>query len=174
MFIFLYAGTFQHIPKSSSYIKIIGSRSRSQKQEVWLSCSGSIFRILCVLFAGGLPSTERQSFFLAGFAQIPRGPGRPVEFLTLNPPCLPTRLLGTDNDNDNVEESWILTNVGRQQPDGGQLSEPDGNVTRSLVDIVYQRSVGAVRQQEPYHLQMTLTGRFVTHTHTHTHAQLYQ
>ena len=65
------------------------------------------------------------------------------------------------------KEDWILTNVGREKLDGGQLSEPDGNVARRLVGTVHQRSVGAVRQQEPYHVQMTLTGRFGTHTNRH-------
>ena len=39
--------------RSSSYIKVIGSRSRSQEQEV----------CLCVVLAGGLLSTERRSCY---------------------------------------------------------------------------------------------------------------
>ena len=41
------------ISRSSSYIKVITSRSRSKQQTRCL---------LCILFEGGLPSTEKQSF----------------------------------------------------------------------------------------------------------------
>jgi len=62
---------------------------------------------------------------------------------------------------------WLrLTNVGRKKSDSGQLSEPDRNINCRLTGIVLQRRVGAVRQQEPHHLQMTLTSRFVTYTNT--------
>ena len=64
-----------------------------------------------------------------------------------------------------TKQDWRLTNVRRQKPDSCQLSEPDRNITCSLTGVVHQRSVGAVGQQEPYDLHVTLASRFITHTH---------